>query len=79
MLAGTDLSHVRKRSDQANRSVPTHPEIANVVKEDDAGDTGWVSWIAQEATDNYIGPARFVHHCGAELIMMVAKACQALV
>ena len=43
MIAGLNLAKVRQRDDQADRAMAAHAKVADVVEEDHAGDTGFVS------------------------------------
>src|SRR5205823_7695797 len=73
-----DPTHEMQRCDQADGSVPAHPQITHVIKKDHTSSTIWIDWLAQQRTYNNIRAARFVDHRGAEAIVLGAKATKPL-
>jgi hypothetical protein len=69
---------MRKRHGKADRPVPAHADIADIVEEDDAGCASGVVRLAEEGADDRIVPARLVDGEAAEMIELAGKAGAAL-
>src|SRR5215204_4525273 len=76
MFPGSDLAHMFQRSNQSDRSVSTHSEIADVVKEDHAGRIFLIGRFAKECTYHRIMPARFANDSSAKIVVITPKAIE---
>lgn len=74
VLAGFDPSEMRERDNEANRPVPAHAEVADVVEEDDAASAGLVLGLDQQRTDDDLRAARFVDDGGAVVVEVALKS-----
>ena len=57
--AGADFPQVHQRNGQADDAMAAHMEVADIVKEDHAGDALRIDRRAQQRTDHRIEAARF--------------------
>jgi hypothetical protein len=56
--------------------VAAHAEIADIIKEDDAGGAGGVLRLTEERTYHDVGTSRLVNHGRAETIVFLTEALQ---
>jgi len=73
MLACADTSHVRKRSDKANRAVAAHVEVAHVIEEDHARCATSIIRFAEKRPDEHVRTTRFINDGGPKAIMPLSK------
>lgn len=76
---GLDSAEILQRNREANRAMPAHAKVTDVIKEDHSGAARWVARLAQESAHDGIGAARFVHDGRAPMIVMAAKFMESLV
>lgn len=63
-----------QRDGDADRSVTTHAKIADVVKEDYAGDAGRIHRRAKQRSDQHVGPARFADDRPPKVVVEGSKS-----
>ena len=78
MRAGLDAPEMCQRDHKANRPVPAHLQHPDVVEEDDAHDARLVRRLHQQGANDHIRAARFIHHRGAEAVVLLAEDFQLL-
>ena len=78
MVAGTDPASMGKRSDDTDGAVAAHPEVSDVVEEDNSGGAAFVEGLTEERTDDHVGSARLIDNGSAEIIVSAAKALSPL-
>ncbi len=78
VFAGTDASQIGEGDDEPDRPVPAHSQIADVVKEDNAGGTRGIHRFAQQGAHDDIRAPRLIHYRGAEVIVLPPETFQPL-
>src|SRR5579863_3218650 len=78
MVADFNFPKIGKRNNEADGAMNAHPEVADVVKEDDARRIGGVDRLAEHRADDNVGATGFIHRGTAEMIVLAAKDLQAL-
>ncbi len=73
MTTGSNSTEMRERDRSADRAVPAHSEISDVIEENDSRHTCRVGRLAQPTTDEYIRTARLVDDRRAHVIELVAE------
>jgi hypothetical protein len=58
--------------------VPAHAEIPHVIEEDDSRSAARIHGFAQQGSHHHVGTSRLIYDCGSKIVMMAAKASQAL-
>ena len=72
--ARLNLFHEGESRYQPDGTVPAHTEIADVIKEDDAGGACGIDGLAQQGPHHHIGAPRFVYYCRPKFVVLGAKA-----
>jgi hypothetical protein len=78
MLSWVDSFHVSQGRNQADRPVPAHAQISDVIEIDRAGGAGAIYRFAEQRSHSRVGPTRFVHDSRAKIVVVPAKILQAL-
>jgi len=78
VLATANATKVSQGGDDADRAVTTHPEITNVIEEDDTRCGGGIFRLAEERADEHVGAAGFVDDRGPERIVLRGEAAGAM-
>ena len=78
MCAGTDAIQVCEGRNEADGPMSAHAEITDAVEEDHSGGARCINRRAQQGSDDSFETARFIHHCVAKVVMLPAKALDAI-
>jgi hypothetical protein len=73
LVAGFDLAKVRERDHEANRAMPAHSEITDVIEKNGAADARFVFRLNEQRSDDDIGTARLIHNGGTESVELLLK------
>ena len=74
MFSRADALQVCQCRNQADGTVTTHSQVADIVEEDDAGGARGIDRLAKQSTDHDVRTARFIHHSGAETIVLARES-----
>src|ERR1700733_3167992 len=72
--AEADTAEMRERHGGADRRVPAHAEIADVVEEDQAGRAARILRLAEQRADQGVMAARFEKREPADMIELLGEA-----
>lgn len=78
MLATANATKVSQRGDDADGAVTAHPEITDIIEEDDTRCGGGIFRLAEERADEHVGAAWFVDDRGPERIVLRGEAAGAM-
>ena len=68
-----DLAHIRESCCQADRPVPAHSEIPDVIEENHARHTRGIGGFRKQSPYNRIRASRLIHDGGTEVIVLFSK------
>src|SRR6266571_2622551 len=74
----SDATKVSERGNDADGAVAAHPEIPDVVEEDDASRRHRIDWWNEQRANVDVGAARLIDDCGAILIEVAAESIAAI-
>src|SRR5512146_3400836 len=77
MLAWLDAAKMCQRANHSDCSVSTHPQVADVIKEDHASCAFRVGRRAKQSAHNNLRAARLTGNARTKLVVFVAKKLQA--
>jgi hypothetical protein len=64
---------MRERDHEANRAMPAHTQISDVIEKNGAADARFVFRLNEQRSDDDIGTARLIHNGGTESVELLLK------
>jgi hypothetical protein len=74
MFPGTDSSQMGQGRNHADRAMPAHPQVGDIIKEDDCGSRRWIHRLAEQGPHHDVGTPRFEDDAGTKTVMVSSES-----
>src|SRR5206468_3480380 len=66
--------HVCECSDEADGPMSAHPQVADVIEEEDASRTAGIHRLTEQGSDDYVRASGLIHHGRSKTIMLLPES-----